>query len=115
MRWALLLSLAFILAAHAAAQEKKPEPPRKLEPEKKQLPPEKKPGDAEPKPAVGGDEEAKILERLTRNSKSVEERLAKPDTGDETRKLQDDVLKDIDELIKRLKNPPPPPQQDQSQ
>ena len=45
----------------------------------------------------------------------AEERLAKPDAGDETRKIQDQVLKDIDELIKRLKNPPPPPPPDQNQ
>jgi hypothetical protein len=121
IRWSLSISLAVILAAYCAAQDKKPVPekkpdPKKVEPEK-ELKPEKKPEDATPKPpAVGDDEEAKILERLKNNSRNAEERLGKPDTGDETRKLQDEVLKDIEELIKRLKNPPPPQQsQDQNQ
>jgi hypothetical protein len=116
IRWSLSLSLAMILTAGAAAQDKQLRDPDKKPEEPKKLAPDKKPdGDKKPKPGDGDDEEAKILERLTRNSKSAEERLGRPDTGDETRRLQNDVLKDINELIKRIKNPPPPPQQDQNQ
>ena len=74
----------------------------------------KQPGDDKPpmKPAI--DEEAQILERLTKNSKKAEQRLAESDASEPTRKIQQDVLNDIDELIKRLKQPPPPSDQSQS-
>ena len=60
-------------------------------------------------PATPGEmeEPAKILERLTQNAKDVGERLKDQDTGEETRKKQDQVLKDIDALLKQ--NEPPPP------
>ncbi len=60
----------------------------------------------EPKPGEM-EEPAKILERVTQNAKAVGDRLKEQDTGDETRKKQDQVLKDIDELLKQ--NEPPPP------
>ncbi len=49
---------------------------------------------------------AKILERLTQNTKDIGERLKDQDTGDETRMKQDQALKDIDALLKQ--NEPPP-------
>lgn len=60
-------------------------------------------------PATPGEmeEPAKILERLTQNAKDVGERLKEQDTGVETRRKQDLVLKDIDALLKQ--NEPPPP------
>ena len=60
----------------------------------------------EPKPGEM-EEPAKILERVTQNAKAVGDRLKDQDTGDETRKKQDQVLRDIDELLKQ--NEPPPP------
>ena len=60
----------------------------------------------EPKPGEA-EAPAKILERVTQNAKAAGDRLKDQDTGDETRKKQDQVLKDIDELLKQ--NEPPPP------
>jgi len=51
------------------------------------------------------EEPAKILERLTQNTKDIGERLKDQDTGDETRKKQEQALKDIDALLKQ--NEPP--------
>jgi len=59
----------------------------------------------EPKPGEM-EEPGKILERVTQNAKAVGDRLKDQDTGDETRKKQDQVLKDIDALLKQ--NDPPP-------
>ena len=44
---------------------------------------------------------------MTQNAKAVGDRLKERDTGDETRKKQDEVLKDIDALLKQNENPPP--------
>ena len=52
------------------------------------------------------EEPAKILERLTQNTKDIGDRLKDQDTGDETRKKQEQALKDIDALLKQ--NEPPP-------
>lgn len=43
----------------------------------------------------------KIIERLNKNMDSSEERLNKKDPGDDTRKIQHDIIKDLDELIKQ--------------
>ena len=61
-----------------------------------------------PKPETPGEmeEPAKILERLTQNTKDIGDRLKDQDTGDETRKKQEQALKDIDALLKQ--NEPPP-------
>ena len=60
-----------------------------------------------PEPTAPGEMEdpAKILERLTQNTKDIGERLKDQDTGEETRKKQDQALKDIDTLLKQ--NEPP--------
>jgi hypothetical protein len=62
----------------------------------------------------GETEEAKILERLTKNTKTAEKKLADSDTGEETRKLMREILKDIDELLKKAQHPPQDQQNDQS-
>src|SRR5204863_6549162 len=58
-----------------------------------------------------------ILARLAKNMQASEELLGKKDPGDVTRQIQRDIVKDLDELIEKAKNPPPPPsgggQQDQ--
>ncbi len=67
----------------------------------------KVPDAPKPEPATPGEmeEPAKILERLTQNTKDIGERLKDQDTGDETRKKQEQALKDIDALLKQ--NEPP--------
>jgi hypothetical protein len=47
------------------------------------------------------------VERIIKNSKVVGDKLAMTDTGTETRKTQDTILKDIQSLIDRQENPPP--------
>ena len=54
------------------------------------------------------------VERIIKNSKAVGEKLAMTDTGTDTRKTQDIILKDIQSLIDQQENPPPPkPDQNQ--
>ncbi len=69
------------------------------------------PGDAL-KPAAkpdetGDDDPAKIAERIAKNTKEAGDKLADQDTGDGTRKTQEQILKDIDALLKKAQEPPP--------
>jgi hypothetical protein len=52
-----------------------------------------------------------VVERIIKNSKEVGDKLAVTDTGTETRKTQDKILKDIDAL---LNQDDPPPKSDQN-
>ncbi len=49
-----------------------------------------------------------MVERIIKNSKAVGDKLAKTDTGTETRSTQDTILKDIQSLIDQQDDPPPP-------
>lgn len=60
------------------------------------------PGDGEP-----AEDPAKVAERIAKNAKDLGDRLAKEDTGPDTRAGQEKLKKDIDSLIKALENPPP--------
>jgi hypothetical protein len=64
--------------------------------------------DPAPEPIPGEDpkmdDPAKTIERITQSADAIGERLSKKDTGVETRKKQEQLLKDIDSLLK----PPPP-------
>lgn len=46
----------------------------------------------------------KTIERITKNARAVGDRLQNEDSGNDTQKAQDQLLKDIDSLLK----PPPP-------
>src|SRR5262245_32428028 len=97
--------LCILLVSLAAAQdtvrpkadEKKAEPKHELP--KAEMPP--------------ADEEEidvhKTAERIAENAQKAGDRLKDKDPGTETRKIQNDVLKDIDALIKTAQQPPPPP------
>jgi len=97
--------LCILLVSLAAAQdtvrpkadEKKAEPKHELP--KAEMPP--------------ADEEEidvhKTAERIAENAQKAGDRLKDKDPGTETRKIQNDVLKDIDALIKKAQQPPPPP------
>lgn len=65
-----------------------------------------KPPDMPDQPA---EDPAKLAERITENTKKAGDQLAKDDTGTGTRKTQNQILKDIDALLKQSQNPPPPP------
>jgi hypothetical protein len=57
-----------------------------------------------------------VVERIIKNSNAVGDKLAKTDTGTETRAKQDTILKDIQSLIDQQEDPPPPkPDQNQDQ
>jgi hypothetical protein len=65
-----------------------------------------KPPEAPDQPA---EDPAKLADRITENTKKAGDQLAKDDTGTDTRKTQDQILKDIDALLKQSQNQPPPP------
>jgi hypothetical protein len=50
------------------------------------------------------DDPLKLIERITRNARAVGDRLQKEDSGAQTQSTQEQLLKDIDSLLK----PPPP-------
>lgn len=84
--------------AEKKPDDKKPEP---------KAPAEKKPPEAkeEPAPALPEEDEKEVMERIARNVKSVEERLANKELDESTRQLQEDILKDIESLIRQSENP----------
>ena len=104
-----LLTSALTVAMLAAQEEPPPndQPGAKKTEQKKGKPAvrelEKKP--PRPEPATGEDVK-KIIERLNKNMDTSEERLQKKDPGDETRKVQTDIVKDLDELIKQQSQSP---------
>jgi hypothetical protein len=93
--------------------EKKNKPRAKVEQPKDPGAEEKKP-EAEPKeakepepPPDAGEDEKEVLQRVFRNMRAVEERLANKELNDGTRQTQEDILKDLDALIRMAENPPP--------
>lgn len=97
----ILASLA--LAGFAAAQE--PIPPREVKPEEKKAAPAKEPEKTEPKEEL---DVQKTAERIAENAQKAGERLKEKDPGADTRKIQQEILKDIDALLKKAQEPPPP-------
>jgi hypothetical protein len=120
---AVLLAAGFLLATWALAQEAQPpdkdEPPLRLkkkpradeekpEPPKKPAAEEKKPDEPgkEPEPTEPEENEKEVLDRVAKNMRSLEERLANKELGDGTRQVGDDILKDLESLIRSMENPP---------
>jgi hypothetical protein len=90
--------------ADAAPQPEPDKPPTKDE---KKDPPKKDDSKDEPEPPAPQEDEAEVLNRVTKNVRLSEEKLANKELTDGTRQLQDDILKDLDSLIKSAENPPP--------
>ncbi len=88
--------------ARARAEVPVAPPPREIRPDGTRDPVPK----AE-RPAKGEDP-AVTVKRIIDNSKEVGDKLAKTDTGTDTRKTQGKILSDIDALINQQENPPPP-------
>jgi hypothetical protein len=84
-----LLVAACGLALAASAQEPKDKPDKKEAPAEGENP---------------QDKIKEILSRLDDNFGKASERLDKKDPGQDTRKIQDDIIKDLDELIKQQQN-----------
>jgi hypothetical protein len=124
---ALLLASGLLLTTWALAQEPQPpadkdEPPLRLK--KKPRPDEDKPDQPkeprkpaaedkkpdepgrEPEPAEQQEKEKDVLDRVAKNMRSLEERLANKELGDGTRQVGDDILKDLESLIRAMENPP---------
>jgi hypothetical protein len=123
---AVLLAGGLLFATWALAQEPQPpadkdEPPLRL---KKKQPDESKPDQPkEPKkpaaedkkpdepgkegePAEPQENEKEVIDRVARNMRSLEERLANKELGEGTRQVGDDIVKDLDALIRAMENPP---------
>lgn len=65
---------------------------------------------SEEKPPEGDEVDVhKTAERIAENAQKASDRLKEKDPGEDTRKIQKDILKDIDSLIKKAQQPPPPP------
>ncbi len=120
---AVLLAGGVFLTGWAFAQEPpadKDEPPLRLkkkvspdEPEpskepKKPAAEEKKPDEPgkEPEPAEPEENDKEVLDRVAKNMRSLEERLANKELGEGTRQVGDDILKDLESLIRMSENPP---------
>ena len=52
------------------------------------------------------EDETGPLGQVIKEMRDVEERLGKPDTGEETRKKQGEIVKNLDAMIERMKNAP---------
>ena len=107
-----LMTCALAVAVLAAQDEPPPAEPgapptKKADPKKNidDLPPVKELEKKEPALPAGDANDPqriqKIIERLNKNMDSSEERLNKKDPGEETQKIQENIIKDLDELIKQ--------------
>ena len=95
-------------------KNKQPTPPPvqpKDEKPKDEKPKDEKAKDDIPKDVDRGpgakEDEKEVLERISRNMKAVEDRLINKELNESTRQLKDDIIKDIDSLIKMAENLPP--------
>lgn len=93
---------------------KKKRPAAEVPPVEKEEPKDKRPM-PEPKEKAGGEpavpaepqmDEQEILNRVSRNMRAAEERLANKELGEPTRQVQRDILDDLDKLISTMSQPP---------
>jgi hypothetical protein len=102
MRRISALLLAVAIVGLACAQEPPKGDPKKAEP-KKDIP------KTDPMPPAEEVDVHKTAERIADNAQKAGDRLKEKDPGADTRKIQSEIIKDIDALIKKAQNPPPPP------
>jgi len=99
--------VALSLAAAGVAQDA-PKPPAPKADEKKAEPKKADPKDE--KPAEGDEVDVqKTAERIAENAQKAGDRLKEKDPGEDTRKIQQEIIKDIDALLKKAQQPPPMP------
>ncbi|MBP3955208.1 hypothetical protein J8F10_07930 [Gemmata sp. G18] len=98
----LFAAVGSLANARAGAEVPVAPPPREIRPDgtRDPVPP--------PEPPAKGEDPAVTVKRIIENSKDVGDKLAKTDTGTDTRKTQGKILSDIDALINQQENPPPP-------
>jgi hypothetical protein len=75
-------------------------------PEERPLRGEKPQTDEPTAPAEPDVDEQELLNRLARNMRTSEDRLANKELGDRTSQVQRDVLEDLDRLINKMNQPP---------
>jgi hypothetical protein len=128
-----LTLLALTLGHALLAQEKPDEPPIRLKkkirpgeenrdvpgketPRRTSPPVEKKPGPPTgdprqkpepPKEDLPAQDDQEVLNRIEKNMRTAQDRLAHRELNDGTEQVQDDIVKDLDQLIKRLQNDNP--------
>ena len=85
----------------------KPDPAKPPMKDDKKEPPKKADAKDEPEPATPQEDEAEVLNRVAKNVRMAEEKIANKELGDGTRQLQEDILKDLDSLIRAAENPSP--------
>lgn len=104
--------LSFPIASHAdddsakETTEKKADPPKEpslLDKLSKELLKEIEDDPGKPKPEKKEDK----FDRVAKGMRSASEKLDGKETGDETTKIQEQVIRDLDDLIKQLQNPLP--------
>ncbi len=105
----LVVVMVFALRGISPADD---EPPTKADPPKepslldklsKELLKEVDDNPGQPKPEQKEDK----FDRVAKGMRSASEKLDGKETGDDTTKIQEQVIRDLDELIKQLQNPPP--------
>jgi hypothetical protein len=105
--------LAFLVSASLAAVcagQDAPKPATPKPDERKTDPKKTEPKDE--KTAEGDEVDVqKTAERIAENAQKAGDRLKEKDPGADTRKIQQEILKDIDALLKKAQQPPqsPPP------
>ena len=103
--------VALSLAAVSVGQDG-PKAPAKAD-EKKAEPKKVEPKDGDTPPAGEELDVQKTADRIAENAQKAGDRLKEKDPGADTRKIQQEILKDIDALLKKAQQPPPPsPPQD---
>ena len=93
-----------LVAAGRAQDAPKPSAPKADE--KKAEPKKVDPKDEKP-PAGDEVDVQKTAERIAENAQKAGDRLKEKDPGADTRKIQQEILKDIDALLKKAQQPPP--------
>ncbi|HVK13410.1 MAG TPA: hypothetical protein VM597_31940 [Gemmataceae bacterium] len=92
----LTLLIASTLAAGGLAQEPPKPADKKAEPKKEAGTPPEEEVDVQ-----------KTAERIAENATKAGDRLRDKDLGADTRKIQDEIVKDIEALLKKAQQPPP--------
>ena len=103
-----ILTAACTVALFAGQDDPaKKEPAKGPAPAEKKVDPKADPDKKEPvAPAPSGENPMEIIKRLNENFEKSEDRLGKKDPREETQKVQDQIVKDLDELIKQQQDNP---------
>src|SRR5262245_1904119 len=102
-RYVLLVSLS-VIGLVAAQDVPKPAMPKA---DDKATEPKEDAPKADPKQSEEDIDVHKTSERIAENAQKAGDRLKEKDPGEDTQKIQQEIVKDIDALIKKAQQPPP--------